>query len=67
MRLVCVRSVPSGKIIVTTMLVVITNTFMWDAPYAFPMRVRVSSTRFTSAPLAIKSSPISSKRCKSEA
>ena len=63
--LVCVILSPPCSSIVTTMLEVITNTFIFTAPYAFPRRISVSSTRFTSAPHPMSFSPIFRNICRS--
>ena len=48
----------SGMVSVTTMLDVMTKISTSSAPYAAAMRLRVSSTRNTSAPLFCSASPI---------
>ena len=65
MRRVCVSARPSGVRTVSTMLDVMVKTSACAKPYTIHNRVRVSSTRITSAPLVKSSSPMSRMHAKS--
>lgn len=64
MRRVCVSARPSGVRTVSTMLDVMVKRPL-RKPYTIHNRVRVSSTRITSAPLVKSSSPMSRMHAKS--